>query len=183
MRRTTGTDDSLIERAASGDQAAFAELTRRHRPWVVRALRAFVQSNDGAEDLAQEVFTQLFRSAGRYRGDGRFIAFLKAIALNVGRTHLRRGGRASLVSWDDVGEPLAEDLVEAVLGRALQADIRDAIARLPQDQRDALLLRHFAGLSIPEIAQRLGCVEGTVKSRLHHGLRKVRATLTKEETP
>ncbi len=183
MRRTTGTDDSLIQRAARSDQAAFAELVRRHRPWVLRALRAFTQNSDGAEDLAQEVFTQLYRSAGRYRGDGRFVAFLKAIALNVGRTHLRRTGRASLVSWDDVGEPLAEDMVEAVLGRALQADIREAIARLPPDQRDVLLLRYFAGLSIPEIAQRLGCLEGTVKSRLHHGLRKVRTALTKEENP
>jgi RNA polymerase sigma-70 factor, ECF subfamily len=182
MRRTTGTDDDLLQRAARGDQSAFDELVRRHRPWVQGTLRAFAQKGDGVEDLTQEVFTQLHRSAPRYRGQGQFVAFLKAITLNVGRTYLRRAGRATLVSWEDIDDPAGEDVVSTVLARVLHTRLSEAIQTLPRDQRDAIQLRYFAGLSVPEIAQRQACAEGTVKSRLHHSLRKLRAEL-REQNP
>ncbi|MGC4045633.1 MAG: RNA polymerase sigma factor [Armatimonas sp.] len=177
MRRTTGTDDNLIQRAACGDQSAFAELVRRHRPWVHGTLRAFASCGDNVEDLTQEVFTQLHRSAGRYYGQGRFIPFLKAIALNVGRTYLRRSGRATLVSWEDIDTPAGEDVAGEVMARMLHGKLYEAIQTLPRDQRDAIQLRYFAGLSVPEIAKKLDSAEGTIKSRLHHGLRKLRAEL------
>ena len=186
MRRTTGTDDTLANRAACGDAAAFGELVKRHRPWALRTLRAFAQDPNTAEDLAQETFTRLYRSLGRYRSCGQLPALIQKIALNVGRSHLKSTGRTSFVSWDEVAEPLGGDVAEEALGRFVQAELRAALNALPPDQRDALLLRFVAGKTIPEIARQLDCAEGTIKSRLHYGLLKVRAALEetqKEDTP
>ena len=186
MRRTTGTDDTLASRAAQGDAAAFGELVKRHRPWVCRTLRAFAQDPSAAEDLAQETFTRLFQSLGRYQSRGQLTALIQRIAVNVGRSHLKSTGRTSFVSWDDVAEPLGGDVAEEALGRFVKAELRAALDALPPDQRDALLLRFVAGKTVPEIARQLGCAEGTIKSRLHYGLLKVRTTLEetrKEDTP
>ena len=186
MRRTTGTDDSLAQRAACGDAAAFGELVKRHRPWAVRMLRAFTPDPNTAEDLAQETFTRLYRSLGRYQSRGQLSALIQRIAVNVGRSHLKSTGRTSFVSWDDVTEPIGGDVAEEALGRFVQAELRAALTALPPDQRAALLLRFVAGKTVPEIARQLGCAEGTIKSRLHYGLLKVRTTLEetqKEETP
>lgn len=183
MRRPTGSDDSLIQAAAGGDSASFAELVRRHRPWVCRLLRVFTHDAEVAEDLAQEVFTRLHRRAASYASRGQFAPYLKQIALNAGRTYLKQTARVRFVSWEDVGECVSEDIVHEVLAQGVRAEVRAAIDALPADQRDALLFRFFAGLSVPEIAQRARCPEGTVKSRLHHGLRKIRSTLEETRKP
>lgn len=185
MRRPIGgDDDSLIQRVVCGDTAAFAALVRRHRPWVCRLLRAFTHNSDSAEDLAQEVFTRLHRHAASYRSRGQFVAYLKRIALNVGRSHLRREGNVTLVCFDELTEATDENVLDEVLARGVAAEVRTAIEALPTDQREAVLLHYFAGLTVPEIATRAACPEGTVKSRLFHGIRKVRATLEEtEETP
>ena len=178
MRRPTGSDDCLIQNAVRGDTAAFAALVRRHRPWVVRLLGSFTTDPDAAEDLAQEVFTRLHRHAGSYKSRGQFVAYLKQLALNVGRSHLRRSPGVTLVAWDEIKEPLSEDLLEAVLTRQVQAELRASVEELPPDQREAVLLHYFGGWTIPEIAARMQCPEGTVKSRLFHGIRKIREALT-----
>ena len=186
MRRTTGTDDTLANRAACGDAAAFGELVKRHRPWVCRTLRAFAPDPNTAEDLAQETFTRLYRSLGRYRSRGQLVALIQKVALNVGRSHLKTTGRVSFVSWDEVPEPVGGDVAEEALGRFVRTELRNALDALPPDQRDALLLRFVAGKTVPEIAAQLGCAEGTVKSRLHYGLLKVRENLEetrKEDNP
>jgi RNA polymerase sigma-70 factor (ECF subfamily) len=183
MRRPIGTDDSLLQATVHGDTRAFAELVRRHRPWVHRLLRAFTVDSDTAEDLTQETFARLHRHAGAYRSRGAFVPFLKTVALNIGRSHLRRTRGVQLVSWDEVAEPIAADIVETVLARGVLDDLRAAIEALPTPQRDALLLRFFAGLTVDEIAVRLHCPPGTVKSRLHHGLRTLREALDPERNP
>ena len=183
MRRPTGDDDSLIQQAVCGNSAAFAVLVCRHRPWVVRLLRAFTSDADAAEDLAQETFTRLHRHAAAYRGRGQFVAYLKRIAQNVGRSHLRQTRGIILVCWDELEEITHQDLQGEVLARGVQDDVRSAIEALPSDQREAVLLHYFTGLTVPEIAERAQCPAGTIKSRLYHGVRKIRTTLEKEDIP
>lgn len=178
MRRPTGEDDSLLQRAVNGETACFSELVRRHRPWVCRLLTAMTADPETAEDLAQEVFTRLHRHAGRYRSRGQFVAYLKQLALNVGRSYLRRIPGVTLMAWDEQREPLEGDLLEAILTRQVQSEVRAQLEALPPEQRDAVLLHYFGGWTVPEIAARMGCPEGTVKSRLFHAIRKVRAALT-----
>ena len=185
MRQSTGDDDFLIQQAVQGDTLSFTELVRRHRPWVLRLLNSFTSEPDAAEDLAQEVFTRLYRHAAAYEGRGQFVPYLKQLALNVGRSHLRRVAGVTVVAWDEITEPLTEDLIDAVLTRQVQAELRASVEALPPDQRAAVLLHYFAGWTVPEIAVRAQCPAGTVKSRLFHGIRKIREALTaqKEEQP
>jgi RNA polymerase sigma-70 factor, ECF subfamily len=178
MRRPTGDDDSLLQRAVRGEAACFTELVRRHRPWVCRLLTALTSDPDAAEDLAQEVFTRLHRHAHRYKGRGQFVAYLKQLALNVGRSYLRRIPGVTLVAWDEQTAPLEGDLLDAILTQQVHAEVRASVEALPPDQREAMLLHYFAGWTIPEIAARAQCPEGTVKSRLFHAVRKIRAALT-----
>lgn len=178
MRRPTGDDDSLLQRAVRGETASFTELVRRHRPWVCRLLSAMTSDPETAEDLTQEVFTRLHRHAGSYKGRGQFIAYLKQLALNVGRSYLRRIPGVTLVAWDEQTGPLEGDLLEAILTKQVQAQVRASVEALPPDQREAVLLHYFGGWTIPEIAARVQCPEGTVKSRLFHGVRKIREALT-----
>lgn len=183
MRRPTGDDDSLLQRAVRGEAACFTELVHRHRPWVCRLLSAMTSDPEAAEDLAQEVFTRLHRHAGSYKSRGQFVAYLKQLALNVGRSYLRRIPGVTLVAWDEQKEPLGEirsDLLDAILTRQVQDEVRASVEALPPDQREAVLLHYFGGWTVPEIAARVKCPEGTVKSRLHHGIRKIREALTKD---
>ena len=185
MRRPTGNDDTLIRAAGRGDAAAFAELMRRHRAWVCRLLCAFTKDADAAEDLAQEVFTRLHRHAKGYTGRGAFVSYLQQIAANVGRTYRRQEARVTFLSWEDAvmarsgaPPPAGSDPLAQLLLRGLQAEVHAALHTLPSDQREAVFLRYFQGMTVPEIADRLNCPAGTVKSRLFHALRKIRAALT-----
>ena len=179
MRRPTGSDDCLIQNVVRGEAACFTELVRRHRPWVCRLLRALTDDPEMAEDLTQEVFTRLHRHAASYKGRGRFVAYLKQLALNVGRSYLRRIPGVTLVAWDEQTGPLEGDLLEAILTKQVQDEVRASVEALPPDQREAVLLHYFGGWTVPEIAARVKCPEGTVKSRLFHGVRKIREALTK----
>jgi RNA polymerase sigma-70 factor, ECF subfamily len=181
MRRPTGDDDSLLQQAVRGEAACFTELVRRHRPWVCRLLSAMTSDPEIAEDLAQEVFTRLHRHSGSYRGRGQFVAYLKQLALNVGRSHLRRVSGVTLIAWDEQKESVGElggDVLDAILTQQVQAEVRTSVEALPPDQRTAVLLHYFGGWTVPEIAIQMQCPEGTVKSRLFHGVRKIREALT-----
>lgn len=183
MRPAHGDDDTLIRASLRGDDHAFATLVRRHRPWVLRLLRAYADP-ETAEDLAQEVFTRLYRHAAGYAGHGVFVGYLKRIAHNVGRTHLQRAAAAPRAAWDG-REPIAPGAspLDDLLARSLLERVRAAADALPDEQRRALALRYFAGMTVPEIAAHLGCAEGTVKSRLFTAVRKVRAALERSEDP
>jgi RNA polymerase sigma-70 factor (ECF subfamily) len=182
MRRRIAKDDDLIRMVARGDTDAYAELMRRHRRWVHRLLLSFTNDADQAEDLTQETFTRVLRHAASYHGRGAFVAWLRRIAVNTGNLYARRRGQLAVVPLEGVGDgafvDAGADPLFAVLSSSLQADIHAALTALPAEQRDALMLRYFGGLTVPEIARAQHCPEGTAKSRLHHGLRRVRDALT-----
>lgn len=181
MRRRTENDDDLIRAVAQDDASAFAELQRRHRFWVTRMLVSFTRNADEAQDLTQEVFTRVYRHASTYRTRGGFVAWVRRIAMNTGNTYLQRrepGAFVPLTLLEDTPSEVATDPLLQVVEQSLQREIYQAISGLPDEQREALLLRCFLGLTVPEIAQRQQCPEGTVKSRLSHGLRRVRTLLT-----
>lgn len=170
---------------AAGDQAAFAALMRRHRRWVCRLLHAITQDREQAEDLAQEVFARLHRHAGGYTPQGQFTAWLQRIAVNLARSYLQKRRQAVVVPLSELEAELAQDRrfdpMIAFLSKGLQENIRTAIAALPDEQRLAIIMRYFGGMSVQDIAWAMKCPEGTIKSRLFHGLRSVRARVTKGE--
>jgi RNA polymerase sigma-70 factor (ECF subfamily) len=171
-------DAELMARAREGDCAAFAELVDRHKDAVVSYLARLAGDRDRAEDLAQETFLRLFRSAGDYTEQGYLRAYLYRIATNLVRTEERRQRRQRLLApffpRDEHAEPAA---ASGLLRQELHREVAAALARLPLRYRVPLVLHEIEGWSYVEIAEEIGCREGTVKSRVHRGRRQLKARL------
>lgn len=184
MRTRSADDDELMTAISEGDETAFAELMQRHRRWVRGLVCAFVRDSQQAEDVTQEVFARVHLSAGNYTRQGSFIAWLKRVAVNRAKDHLRRNRQAELTAERErefVQETdVAFDPSEALLSNALKDDLRAAIQTLPDEQRMTLIMRFFGDMSVQDIAWALRCPEGTIKSRIFHGLRRVREELTRQ---
>jgi len=120
------------------------------------------------------------RRAGDYIAQGQFVAWLKRIAVNLAKDFLRRE-RTALEPLDALAaaaETHPFDPTTALLSDVLRHDLRQAIQSLPDEQRLVLIMRYFGDMSVQDIAWAVRCPEGTVKSRLFHGLRRVRLALT-----
>lgn len=174
------TDEQLLASVAAGDRTALEALYRRHAAWLGARLRARTSSADLAEEALQDTFLAVWRSARQFRGDGDAGAWLWGIA---GRrlVSLSRRRRLPTLTLDDAGEH-ADDApgpAEATLDAEEAARVRAAIARLPVEQREAIIAIVYRGLSVGEAARAAQVAEGTVKSRLH----RARARIAKELQP
>lgn len=171
-------DAGLMERVRGGDRDAFAELVDRHKDAVVNYLTRLTGDRDRAEDLAQESFLRLWRSAGSYVEQGFLRAFLFRIATNLVRTEERREKRFRLLlpflGRRDHDEPAAPS---GLLLQELHREVAGAVAALPLRYRVPLVLHEIEGWSYTDIARELGCREGTVKSRIHRGRQRLRQKL------
>jgi RNA polymerase sigma-70 factor (ECF subfamily) len=171
-----GREAALIERCASGDERACAELVAEHQRMVVQLACNLLGDRDEALDLSQEVFLRVFRTIRTFRGQSSLRTWIYRIAINQVHNRRRfwsRRRRADQVSLDEHtaahGELLcdADTTPERLLARKeLAARLQKALDRLPFDQRTAIVLREIDGLSYSEIAYSLDVAIGTVKSRL-----------------
>lgn len=171
-------DAELMARVRDGDRDAFADLVDRHKDAVVNYLTRLTGDRDRAEDLAQETFLRLFRSAGSYTEQGYLRAFLFRIATNLVRSEERRERRLRVL-WPFLGrrdhdEPSAPS---GLLLQELHRQVAGAVAKLPLRYRVPLVLHEIEGWTYADIAQELSCREGTVKSRIHRGRQHLRQTL------
>lgn len=174
------TDVALMLRVKAGDEDAFRELIERHQRAVISVIYRAIGDAWEAEDLAQRVFIQIFRSAHRYKPTAKFTTWLFTITHNSIRNEYRRRGRHMAESFDaltqsgEAGEPGAQladaraiDPSRQIVERELQEKIQAAIQLLPEAQRTAVILCRFEGLPYEEIATVLGCSASAVKSLLH----------------
>lgn len=183
--------ERLVARARDGDAGAFERLVARFQRRVFYTVLRIVRDTHRADDLTQEVFITAYRRLADVKEDAAFVPWLLRIARNraidAHRRQRREQERLYLVEdWTDVGgteggaDPTTASTDEA--GRAervadLQAALEEAIASLPQGQRDVLLMSMDPETTHDEIAQTLGIPPGTVKSRLHHARRILTARL------
>lgn len=170
-------DDALMRRFRQGDAQAFEQLYRRHRAPLHRILLRLCGSTAEAEEVFQEVWLAVLNGAHRYEGQGRFAAWLYAIAHRRRTDRLRRLGRrraaeaAALELISEAAHPAGEAALDAAdLGRRLL----DAIEGLPLPQREAFLLQAEGGLTLEEIARITGAGRETVKSRLRYANQRLR---------
>jgi RNA polymerase sigma-70 factor, ECF subfamily len=167
-------DPALMRRVACGEAPAFAELVERHHVTLWRLFRRLGLDAHAAEDCVQDTFLRLLRAAPEYRATAPFRAYLRRLARNalVDWTRRRREGAVSL------RDPRDPALLERPDGAGEPPlDVRAAVARLSSKLHDVVRLSVFEGLSHAEVAARLEIPEGTVKSRLHHALRRLREAL------
>ncbi len=171
-------DAELMARVREGDRQAFADLVDRHKDAVVSYLTRLTGDRDRAEDLGQETFLRLFRSARDYREQGYLRAYLYRIAVNLVRSEERRERRLRLLApfllREERSEPVA---TSGLLRRELHREVAAALARLPLRYRVPLVLHEIEGWSYVDIAEEIGCREGTVKSRVHRGRQQLKAKL------
>jgi RNA polymerase sigma-70 factor, ECF subfamily len=171
-------DAELMARVREGDRDAFAELVDRHKDAVVTYLARLTGDHDRAEDLAQESFLRLFRFAGGYSEQGYLRAYLYRIATNLVRSEERRERRLRLLmpflAREEHTEPAAPS---GLLRQELHREVSAAVAKLPLRYRVPLVLHEIEGWSYVDIAQEIGCREGTVKSRVHRGRQQLKQKL------
>ena len=183
----TLTDDELVARSIGGDSESFNELILRwERPIYALAYRTIGREED-ARDVCQETFLRAFRALPGFRGQAKFSSWLYRIALNLCRDWMRRERRARLVQPpEDVdlmelavaAEP--SESIEDLVSRKDQARLVErAMATLSEEQRTAIVLKEYHGLTFQEIADVVGCPLSTVKTRLYQGLTVLRRELAK----
>jgi RNA polymerase sigma-70 factor (ECF subfamily) len=179
---------SLIARCAAGDEEACAELVDEHQRLVFQLALNLLGDTQEALDLSQEVFLRVFRTLPTFRGHSALRTWIYRITVNQAKNRLRwwrRRHRSQQISLDDHmrdhGElPSAEagSAPDRVLRQKEISDrLRDALERLPFDQKTAIVLREIDGLSYEEIAFSLGVAVGTIKSRLARARETLRAHL------
>jgi len=181
-------DVALMARVRNGDTDAFRVLIERHQRAVINTIYRAIGDAWEAEDLAQRVFLQVFRSAKRYQPTAKFTTWLFTITRNTILNEHRRRRRHAAESLEALQSPrpgesggweatdqTAADPSQQVIERELQDKIMEAVQQLPEAQRTAVILCRYEGLSYEEIAQVLGCSVSATKSLLH------RARLTLKE--
>lgn len=179
-------DEQLMAALAAGEATALDALMLR---WQ-RPLRAFLQrhlqNEADALDLAQETFVRLYRHRDRYRPGARFTTWMFQIALNLARDHARKLGRRRTDSLDGAPPAIVAGLASAspapdVSARRAEeiAAVREAVAALPEELREVLVLFEYQDFSHAEIADTVGCTPKAVETRLYRAREKLRAALAR----
>lgn len=162
---------AAVRRVQAGDREALGFLYARYADNVYGYVRSIVQDHHEAEDVTQHVFAKLIRVIGKYQErEVPFLAWLLRVARNVAVDHMRQ---QRLVPVEEVR---GTETFDGVGPRPIH-DLKDALATLHKDQREVLVLRHFAGLSPTEIATMTGRTEGSIHGLHHRGRRALRAEL------
>ena len=179
-------DATLIQRAQANDRAAFNEIVLRYKSKIYNYIHRMVQSASDAEDLTQETFVRAYLSIHSFQSKASLNTWLFRIATNLcidfSRKHKTRINPLSLSSEEE-GEGTQEipdsgfDPQRILLNKELGKQLEEALCRLPEKLRTALLLYDLEGLSYDEIAQIVGTPLGTVKSRIYHARLQMREAL------
>src|SRR5216110_1781348 len=183
----TWTDEELVAKSIDGDADSFNELIHRwEHPIYALAYRQIGREED-ARDVCQETFLRAYRALQGFRGQAKFSSWLYRIALNLCRDWMRRERRTPVVQPpEDVdlmdlaaaAEP-AESIEDLVARKDLSRAVERAMKKLPEEQRTAIILKEYHGLTFQEIADLVGCPMSTVKTRLYQGLTVLRRELAR----
>jgi RNA polymerase sigma-70 factor (ECF subfamily) len=178
-------DVQLMRLVGRGDTAAFEELIERHQSLVAGTVARMLGSNSDVEDIAQQVFIRVWKSAGRYVARARFTTWLLKITRNLVFNELRRSKRhAQVPIQTEPGaeeRPLEDETAQAPDASLLEAELQQAIERaimqLPESQRMALILRRYKEMSYEEIGEILDLSVPAVKSVLFRARTELRERL------
>jgi RNA polymerase sigma-70 factor, ECF subfamily len=173
-----GRDRDLVESAQRGDQTAFMDLVHSRGDRLFAIAFRVLRDVDRAEDALQDALVIAWRDLRSLRDPDRFDAWMRKILTNVCIDHAtrerRRTANLRLLPIDGPAGP--DDLVSV----AVRDQLERGFARLTPEERAVLVLHHYAGYSLAEIAENLGVPAGTIRSRLHHAHRALRAALDAE---
>jgi RNA polymerase sigma-70 factor, ECF subfamily len=183
----TWTDEELVARSQGGDVDSFNQLILRwERPIYALAYRVIGREEE-ARDVCQEAFLRAFRALPGFKGQAKFSSWLYRITLNLCRDWMRRQKRAPVSQMPDDTDAMelaaqagpVESIEDLVARRQLSAAVEEAMTLLPEEQRTAIILKEYHGMTFQEIADLQGCPLSTVKTRLYQGLSVLRRHLAR----
>ncbi len=189
---SSGEESRFVERLKAHDERAFIELVEAYEQRVFRLVHRMLGRRDEAEDMAQEVFVQVFKAIGQFRGDSKLSTWIYRIAVNLCKNRVKYLARRHSDAQDEL-EPIADrsGLQDAkgvtygavarpdqmVEGYQVETIVHIAISGLDTDFREVLVLRDVEDLSYEEIGEITGLAEGTVKSRIHRARAMLKAAV------
>ncbi|MCX7179248.1 MAG: RNA polymerase sigma factor RpoE [Proteobacteria bacterium] len=170
-------DQILVERVQQGDKQAFGLLVAKYQRKLVRLLSRLISDPAEVEDVAQEAFIKAYRALPGFRGDSAFYTWLYRIGINAAKNHLASKGRrtptTSEIDSEDAEAYEQNDQMRdnntperILMSKQLGDTVNSAMNGLPEDLRNAIVLREIDGLSYEEIADIMECPIGTVRSRI-----------------
>jgi RNA polymerase sigma-70 factor (ECF subfamily) len=175
---TAADEQQLILQVKEGNHEAFRVLVERHMKQTYNVVFGFVNDHDDAEDLTQESFVRAYRSIGSFRGEAGFGTWLYRIATNLSLNRVRQKNlSASREIRESDSLQLASDPGPSHL-QDLRHHIERSLHELPTLQRAVVILRHLNGLSTRQVSTILNCSEGTVKTHLHRGIKRMKANMS-----
>ncbi len=177
------TDEALAVRAQSGDTAAFGELVERHQEKAIGLAYTLVRNYDTARDVAQDAFVKAWSALGRFESRSKFTTWLYRIVSNQALDFLRKR-REVLQEDESIFEAVAAEsasIEDALRDEELRVALTEAVSRLPENQRKAVTLRYFTGLSVEETAQTMDIAAGTVKATCFQAVANLKKFFSKRE--
>src|SRR5688572_24598439 len=176
-------DQELMKIVQAGDFSPASEIYERYSSRIYNFAFRFLKNAEAAEDATQEVFVKMLRHASQFHGDAKLSTWLFSIAANWCRDYLRKADNKSKES-DDVlvtlPAPTEYSPDRSLEQRENETRVRRALQVLTAEQREAILLSRYQGLSYAEIAQIAGCSEGAVKTRVFQAMETLKKTLLGE---
>ncbi len=182
-------DQELIQFYLNGNERAFEELLQRHKSKIYTTIYMFVKDEHQAEDIFQEVFIKIIDTLrkGRYNHEGKFVQWAVRIAYNLCVDNFRRAKRRSIFnsteSFDifDVLSVSEDSHEQAIIKSQSHEKLRKLIDALPPEQREVIILRHYADMSFKEISQVTRVSINTALGRMRYALINIRRNLSEKE--
>lgn len=184
-------ENKLVKKAVNGDNSAFEALMEEHMGIIYNIALRMAANQDDAEDMTQEIMIKIFRSLGSFKGNSKFSTWIYRVAVNTCLDELKKKKNKKHLSLDaeisgDDGESQIEIRDDSPSPEKLaeQNELRDMVASavklLSDEHRAVIVLRDIRGMSYSEIAEILGCSDGTVKSRISRARAQLKMILEKE---
>jgi len=189
MKLQLDSDQDLVKLYLNGDESVLEELLRRHKSKIYTSIYLLVKDQQQAEDIFQDAFIRVINTlrSGNYNEEGKFLPWVMRIAHNLVIDHFRRAKRApATISSDDndvfsmlqIHEESAED---RILREQTYSDLRVMIQHLPDEQKEVLIMRHYADLSFKEIADLTEVSINTALGRMRYALSNLRKMMKVKE--
>ncbi len=188
--KTEKSDDILIREFIAGSQQSFTILLNRHKDRVYSYILYMIKDVENAEDIFQDTFLKVINTlkSGTYKEEGKFIQWVLRISHNLVIDYFRKGKRFQTIESNDdsdvfdfinLSEPSIED---TIIKEQIYSDLRKLIAKLPPEQKEVLIMRHYADMSFKEISERTNTSINTALGRMRYALMNIRKMIEGKES-